>query len=364
MKKLLFFIVSVITLISCSSKKGDLYDEEMAKNFKVSQYNKGFEQKFGKISPTHTWGFGNNLNSRTTVKEKHEWKSRNLIVPTDVTQEEIDNVKSWLQENKNPKKSISLDWKYFWLQQVSYTELGRQYLNYFKVGNDEHVNDFNHAVGKTVFMENSSTSNFTTHCSFNSKTCDNYVIIEIDNNYYICFEVNEYKDSGEHVGGDGVYDDWVIKVIPASSARIIAEDLGSYDDFDFNDVVFDVAYLNNKTIITIQAAGGTLPLKVQGKEVHELFGVDVKTMVNTGIGNTLSPLMFEIDGVIQLNDIEISVLDAKANEYVLKSECGKAPQKICIQNGHYQWTSERQSIEDKYPNFKYWVGNEEINWLQ
>ena len=74
--------------------------------------------------------------------------------------------------------------------------------------------------------------------------------------------------------------------------------------------------------------------------------------------------MFEIDGVIQLNDIEISVLDTKANEYVLKSECGKAPQKICIQNGNYQWTSERQSIENKYPNFKYWVGNEEINWLQ
>ena len=45
--------------------------------------------------------------------------------------------------------------------------------------------------------------------------------------------------------------------------------------FDFNDVVFDVATNGGATIITLQAAGGTLPLYIEvggdSREVHGLF---------------------------------------------------------------------------------------------
>ena len=75
---------------------------------------------------------------------------------------------------------------------------------------------------------------------------------------------------------------------------IIAEDLAaSESDFDYNDCVATatlanewVARLNaNKLVahITLLAAGGTMPLYIAGKEVHELFGVPVSTMVNTGL---------------------------------------------------------------------------------
>ena len=85
-----------------------------------------------------------------------------------------------------------------------------------------------------------------------------------------------------------------------SSYRVIAEDLSASQgsDFDFNDVVFDVDPYDNGTgaTITILAAGGIWPLKINGEEVHlkliptiETFkykhnGVeyDCYPMINTG----------------------------------------------------------------------------------
>lgn len=75
-----------------------------------------------------------------------------------------------------------------------------------------------------------------------------------------------------------------------TSLRVMAEDLSASQasDFDFNDVVFDVEYVDEgHAKITLRAAGGTLPLKINstngegGWEVHEKFGVPVNTMVNT-----------------------------------------------------------------------------------
>lgn len=75
-----------------------------------------------------------------------------------------------------------------------------------------------------------------------------------------------------------------------TSLRVMAEDLSASQasDFDFNDVVFDVEYVDDgHAKITLRAAGGTLPLKINstngegGWEVHEMFDVPVNTMVNT-----------------------------------------------------------------------------------
>lgn len=76
------------------------------------------------------------------------------------------------------------------------------------------------------------------------------------------------------------------EVLP--SLHVMAEDLTAAEktDFDFNDVVIDVFYVDQNTVnITLLAAGGTLPLRIAEKddwEVHKLFDVDVKCMVNTG----------------------------------------------------------------------------------
>ena len=69
-----------------------------------------------------------------------------------------------------------------------------------------------------------------------------------------------------------------------SSLRIMAEDLSASEasDFDFNDVVFDVVWKSDSEAeIILQAAGGTLPLTVNGVEVHGAFEVETNVMVNT-----------------------------------------------------------------------------------
>ena len=72
------------------------------------------------------------------------------------------------------------------------------------------------------------------------------------------------------------------------TVRVIGEDLTFGEDvdadFDFNDVVFDVALESNSTWIKLKAAGGTLPLitgvanpqddqDYNDHEVHHLFGL-------------------------------------------------------------------------------------------
>lgn len=76
------------------------------------------------------------------------------------------------------------------------------------------------------------------------------------------------------------------EVLP--SLHVMAEDLSASEasDFDFNDVVMDVFYVDATTVrIELLAAGGTLPLRINEDnnwEVHTLFQVPVTCMVNTG----------------------------------------------------------------------------------
>ena len=96
---------------------------------------------------------------------------------------------------------------------------------------------------------------------------------------------------------DGYFSDWIVTLTEAQrqdenpvkpSLHVLCEDLTAQDanDFDFNDVVFDVFYVDASTVtIKVLAAGGTLPLRLCGRndwEVHTLYNVDVKCMVNTG----------------------------------------------------------------------------------
>lgn len=156
---------------------------------------------------------------------------------------------------------------------------------------------------------------------------------------------------------------------PQAHVRVIAEDLSVSDntDFDFNDVVFDVTfdYPAGKTTITLLAAGGTLPLYVGGQEVHEMFGVSTKTMVNTGAGASKDPVSFELDGTFNYdaNNIVVKVLK-EGEPAVITAERGKVASKIAVKP-QYEWCKERQDIEAKYPDFgKYVKGEVGDNWWE
>ena len=194
----------------------------------------------------------------------------------------------------------------------------------------EHANDFNngdHSSGwNTIqghtFMENSGTLDFAYHNTTDSKYHNEYIIIpgsvidpSLSDYYYVGFDfyathpIGQEANKNMDVTRDWVFTDWIVRISPGeftNAHRIIAEDLMATQgsDFDYNDVVFDIAVFdkdNTRTaIITLQAAGGTMPLyiggKTNGKEVHELFGVLTNVMVNTNEGTvSKAPVQFRMD---------------------------------------------------------------------
>ena len=188
---------------------------------------------------------------------------------------------------------------------------------------------------------------------------------------------------------DGYYSDWIVTLTEAQrigddddddddddndeyeEVRVIAEDLSidQKTDFDFNDVVFDVRRYTSgaksgQAEIILQAAGGTLPLYVDGHEVHAAFGLtDTKTMVNTkanflgynGIDNLPAvtiPITNNTSKTIRelARDIRVYVIkkvDKVETECDLTAPLGDVASKIAV-GTDFDWCNERQDIDNKY----------------
>lgn len=385
--------IGVVALSACSSDN-DLYDPAKAAAKKEAQYEAAFVKKYGAIATDQDWGFGaataSAVISRSAFPNSNEW-GKYVDVPSPVSDMEKAKVIEWFKTHKNPE-STPITWTDFFVQQVYKGEdvytakdnsnqmKGSDKMNKLLVGrSDEHVNNFNDGdcsetnvnnqyQDKIMFMVDSNTERFGySNSADGGKHYYDYTIQEIDGAYYVGFDFSANgQNTNEQVDADGYYSDWIVKICPATytnATRIIAEDLGDSDDFDFNDVVFDVATNGGATIVTLQAAGGTLPLYIQvgsdQREVHELFGVPTTTMVNTG-GLSKAPVMYRVSGT---GSVEILVQGQTTGTYKLKGDIGKAPQKIAVPTT-YEWTEERQSIETKYPKFSDWVGDTKIDWIE
>ena len=191
-------------------------------------------------------------------------------------------------------------------------------------------------------------------------------------------------------GRDYVFSDWIVTLTPAKKfqiedpydIRIIAEDLNATkkegdsedSDFDFNDVVFDVKFLTDKTAkIRLVCAGGTLPIRLNGDdnlEVHQLFGIsDTGKMINTGAeakfpnqAATVTELpVFEITcpGVRESygKNIKIEVqkiINGKTDWIELQATAGEPAAKMGVMPDFTPCT-ERQSIKTRYTRFVDWV---------
>ena len=161
--------------------------------------------------------------------------------------------------------------------------------------------------------------------------------------------------------------------------RIIGEDLSatSRSDFDFNDIVIDVKYDANNAVVMLQAAGGTLKLRFGNGsdkvwEVHELFGVAQKVMVNTHAENipgaayaTKAPvrqkLGYGINNAAEAKT-KLKIEVYKNNEWCeLTAETAEPAAKIAVDTD-YQWLDERTSIKDVYSGFVSWVQNPDRNY--
>lgn len=164
---------------------------------------------------------------------------------------------------------------------------------------------------------------------------------------------------------------------PEKWVRIIGEDLNTHSgesDFDFNDIVLDVKLTSTGADCILQAAGATLPIRINQDdklEVHSLFKVDGKTMVNTkakeiGLkGQEVDPVSFQLSGSFStVDDIVIEVNRGnEANPIWIKffADRGKPACKIAIDNT-VTWPDERVSLKSVYPKFTDWVKDPSVQW--
>ena len=148
--------------------------------------------------------------------------------------------------------------------------------------------------------------------------------------------------------------------------RVIAEDLSATEggDFDFNDFVFDIVKAeSSKTTLKLICAGGVLPLRIMGVEVHGLFGETTPNekgqyqMYNTGAGPNVDPVIFEVAGTYttpeQIKDITIEVF--KENNWMeLKATKGEPACKILVDDT-FTPVPERKNIANEYKKFTNYV---------
>ena len=206
--------------------------------------------------------------------------------------------------------------------------------------------------------------------------------------YYLAFDYEAYK-SGENApkaNPDHYYSNWIIKISPASfkpvgdwPRRIMCEDLGNTCDFDFNDVVYDVNYVQHSShvdaVITLRAAGGTMPICVAKEaynsdlEAHSLLEApNVTTPVN--VGGFEAPHGFARYRIHDCTDGKLDEIKIFVNKQTAGSTSTEAYQVSATQKGNnnapqmfacpptVRWMEENQYIEWGYDHFKDWVQDE------
>ena len=252
---------------------------------------------------------------------------------------------------------------------------------------------------------------FACHNSDDSKYYNHWALVHLRfigssgklyDGYYLGFdyEFNNTNDLARKER-DYHYNNWIIKISPSHRTddhtwyRIMCEDLGATDDYDFNDLVYDVYFTGTSghytAHIVVQAAGGTLPIYVatytenQAREAHKILQNGNAQMlpnnlyqpVNVAAGVSASPseISFEMKDEwgnwltgSQGTDpdyIPILVTSKDGHRYeashkntfiLLHVSENVAPQKICIPGNTVRWMKERKQIETSYTNFDKWVG--------
>ena len=221
--------------------------------------------------------------------------------------------------------------------------------------------------------------------------------------WYLGFDYESWGNNpNEVVAADGICNDWIIKVtdigqmVLTPKFRIMCEDLGGTFDMDFNDVVYDVEYTDDHICtITMQAAGGTMPIRLQygdnvlkkgdTYEIHELFGAQVKQPINVHATNGVdgrTPITFKIalNGNNQLPaggvDLDLRNTDFESfnlshiNVYVQPDDMaewvsthnidGEAPYKFVVPitaDNIPRWMIELTNIKKGYEGFSAWVAD-------
>lgn len=242
--------------------------------------------------------------------------------------------------------------------------------------------------------------------------------------YYLAFDFHGEKQGqggkNQVVNQDGYYSNWIVKITPAyftetgRSRRIFCEDLGGSFDFDFNDAVVDVAFEHKgrdngkdayQPIISVQAAGGTMPIYIEKYsttdeeinkkyELHKMLEADGLTPINVDNSQTHAPAIYRGNTVYASNPGSIKIYVKNTRNNTLYTICGNNPDSEDKERSEYEegnstlngstlenktvapsafsaftsvkWTQELKGFHDAYGEFSSWVADKtkNIQWYK
>lgn len=455
MKKIFLFMLVAFTISSCVKDVDPTSYEQTKDQVLTDNFNTTFGVTEAQYA-NHRWGMNTvplvvaNSTMRAANTNANQWEDQGYVLPAEITETEIEKVKAKFAEKGEASYTSLIDWDCFFVQQVykgdsvyvnhaGGTVTGPEHMDWLcAVTNkhvniisywpyeeeivegteyDDHINNFNNGncttsavseksgtvIKGTMLMVNSNTNKFGFKSSEdNGHVFYNFRMMEIDGSYYVGFDFEAAgQNPSEQVDRDYVYDDWIVKIVPGrgvtppARVRVMAEDLGTMSsDFDYNDVVFDILFVEEngsyKADIILQAAGGTLPLYIgEGEgntyEVHALFGVDTDVMVNThaedrglkGRSN-LAPVPFTVnlpsgknyatmkaeEAVDALNiTVKIGNNTVHLTPKASYENYSNAPKMIVAPVGT-EWVDERILISKIYTKFVDWITDDTVKWWE
>lgn len=183
-------------------------------------------------------------------------------------------------------------------------------------------------------------------------TIQDYKVVTVNERTYWCFDIIY---GNEHVT-------LIYLVLPRplpAGKRYLIEDLGSKNDFDFNDVVVDVMDDNGSQKAIIRAMGGTLDFTLTignttwTKSVEgAALGYKVETMYNTQNPDYTAKLAeFPVTGWSpENNNVSLTVESRENNDVILEvpfPKQGEAPM-IIAWNTYINWQTERDALPGKW----------------
>ena len=340
------------------------------------------------LEAADTWTHCNNFNSADNTDWKEDGEGgRTLMINSGTLSFRYTNSQSsYLSEKYIIVPGEKIDPSLAGFYYVCF-DFEKGYTDEEKANEETYINFI--AIDNSDTEQTSQKVTFTGYYTNDNLPSDEDILTAFGNSSYKSIKAGSvsvagYKYGDKHCDGDGNYTDWIVRISPAvvkksdvTSLRVMGEDLSATEesDFDFNDVVIDVERVDDTTAkIILQAAGGTLPLRIAGNdnwEVHKLFGVDTNIMVNTNwTGSnkaTKSPVEvgtvsgnFTVENFNQaVKGIKLEV--QKADQwYELTAVQGEPASKFGCSTTK-KWANERQSLTTA-TNFAQWVTGAAAEW--
>lgn len=229
-------LIAGLLVTSCHDKMENEYISNPV-TVKTEEFDKAFKEAFtSNIDPNQDWGFG------ATKKRKANTRYANpnaadgttaWALPDDIGTDEINTVVAHFANKSNYTANVLPGYINYWVQHVaigshSYpsepdnngvtsTVRANDHMDQLvvKEGDDlTHVQRFNASSGSKMFMQSSESRVFGWYNSNASEEITNRYLIQLINGaYYVGFDFCSTKEN-HVVKPDGVYDDWIIKLVP------------------------------------------------------------------------------------------------------------------------------------------------------